>query len=206
MRNCIIAQSGGPTAAINATLAGVLLANEETHYFDNVFGAINGITGVIGRKFLNLTERTAEDSDFIEKLKVTPAMFLGSCRHKLPDPKEDPEVYRDIFSLLEEKEVDTFFYIGGNDSMDTVLKMSAYAKEIGSSLRVIGLPKTIDNDLCGTDHTPGFGSAAKYIAASLLEIAHDTYIYPVKSVTIVEIMGRDAGLRWVRRSASAKML
>ncbi len=193
MRNCIIAQSGGPTAAINATLAGVLVANQEHPYFDTVFGAINGITGVMDRRFLNLTEQTAADPDFIEKLKVTPAMFLGSCRHKLPDPKEDPAVYRDIFSLLEEKEIDTFFYIGGNDSMDTVLKMSGYAREIGSSVKVIGLPKTIDNDLCGTDHTPGFGSAAKYIAASLLEIAHDTYIYPVKSVTIVEIMGRDAG-------------
>lgn len=193
MNNCIIAQSGGPTVAINASLAGVLLANEETGYFDTVYGSINGITGIFNSKLLNLTELQRSIPDFTDRLKVTPAMYLGSCRYKLPDYHENSEVYEQIFKFFSEHDIRAFFYIGGNDSMDTVLKLSEYATSIGSDIKIIGIPKTIDNDLCGTDHTPGFGSAAKYIASSILEIAHDTYIYPVKSVTIVEIMGRDAG-------------
>ena len=193
MKNCIIAQSGGPTTAINASLAGVLLENEERHYFDTIYGSINGVTGIFTENILNLSEKIQNIPGFIDKLKVTPAMYLGSCRYKLPSPEDDTDTYNKIFSFFEKYEIDSFFYIGGNDSMDTVLKLSDYAKSIGSSVKIIGIPKTIDNDLCGTDHTPGFGSAAKYVAASLLEIAHDTYIYPVKSVTIVEIMGRDAG-------------
>ena len=120
-------------------------------------------------------------------------MYLGSCRYKLPDVETSPETYETIFKIFEKYNVGAFFYIGGNDSMDTALKLSKYAEEIGSDVRVMGIPKTIDNDLCVTDHTPGFGSAAKYIASTILEIAHDTFIYAVKSVTIVEIMGRDAG-------------
>ena len=120
-------------------------------------------------------------------------MYLGSCRYKLPDYLDADSSYVFIFKQFETYHIDAFFYIGGNDSMDTVLKLSEYGKRIGSPVRIIGIPKTIDNDLCETDHTPGFGSAAKYIASSLLEIAHDTFIYAVKSVTIVEIMGRDAG-------------
>ncbi len=120
-------------------------------------------------------------------------MYLGSCRHKLPDYKDDDSPYVYIFHQFDNLSVKAFFYIGGNDSMDTVLKLSDYAKKINSDVKIIGIPKTIDNDLCMTDHTPGFGSAAKYIASSMLEIAHDTFIYAVKSVTIVEIMGRDAG-------------
>lgn len=193
MKNCIIAQSGGPTTAINASLAGVLVENEESHYFDTIYGSINGVTGIFTENILNLSEKIQNIPGFIDKLKVTPAMYLGSCRYKLPSPEDDTDTYNKIFSFFEKYEIDSFFYIGGNDSMDTVLKLSDYAKSIGSSVKIIGIPKTIDNDLCGTDHTPGFGSAAKYVAASLLEIAHDTYIYPVKSVTIVEIMGRDAG-------------
>ena len=193
MNNCIIAQSGGPTVAINASLAGVLLANEETGFFDTVYGSINGITGIFNSKLLNLTELQRSNPDFISRLKVTPAMYLGSCRYKLPDHHEKPEIYEQIFNFFTEHDIRAFFYIGGNDSMDTVLKLSEYATSIGSDIKIIGIPKTIDNDLCGTDHTPGFGSAAKYIASSILEIAHDTFIYPVKSVTIVEIMGRDAG-------------
>ncbi|WP_026491795.1 6-phosphofructokinase [Butyrivibrio sp. XPD2002] len=193
MNNCIIAQSGGPTVAINASLAGVLLANEENRYFDTVYGSINGITGIFNSKLLNLSELQATIPDFAEKLKVTPAMYLGSCRYKLPKHQDEPEIYEKIFKFFAEHDINAFFYIGGNDSMDTVLKLSEYAAEIGSDVKIIGIPKTIDNDLCGTDHTPGFGSAAKYIASSILEIAHDTYIYPVKSVTIVEVMGRDAG-------------
>ena len=127
-------------------------------------------------------------------------MFLGSCRFKLPDFKDDDSSYNYIFRQFERLNIGAFFYIGGNDSMDTVLKLSEYAKANGSSIRIIGIPKTIDNDLMMTDHTPGFGSAAKYIATSLLEIAHDTFIYAVKSVTIVEIMGRDAG--WLTAAAA----
>ncbi|WP_026664392.1 6-phosphofructokinase [Butyrivibrio sp. FC2001] len=193
MNNCIIAQSGGPTVAINASLAGVLLANGENRYFDTVYGSINGITGIFNSKLLNLSELCATIPDFTEKLKVTPAMYLGSCRYKLPKHQDEPEIYEKIFKFFAEHDINAFFYIGGNDSMDTVLKLSEYAAEIGSDVKIIGIPKTIDNDLCGTDHTPGFGSAAKYIASSILEMAHDTYIYPVKSVTIVEVMGRDAG-------------
>ncbi len=193
MRNCIVAQSGGPTVAINASLAGIIAANEDNNYFDTIYGSINGVTGILKDKLLDLTETGKKIPGFVEKLKVTPAMYLGSCRYKLPKIGDDNAVYNKIFSYFEEKEIDTFFYIGGNDSMDTVLKLSDYAKEIGSPVKVIGIPKTIDNDLCGTDHTPGFGSAAKYVATSILEIAHDTFIYPVKSVTIVEVMGRDAG-------------
>ncbi len=193
LRNCIIAQSGGPTVAINASLAGVILANEGNKYFDTIYGSLNGITGIFNSKLLNLTELKNTIPDFINKLKVTPAMYLGSCRYKLPEADKGDLVYVQIFDFFKAHDIDTFFYIGGNDSMDTVMKLSDYAKKTGSDVRIIGIPKTIDNDLCGTDHTPGFGSAAKYVATSLLEIAHDTFIYPVKSVTIVEIMGRDAG-------------
>ena len=133
------------------------------------------------------------DDNALERLIHTPAMYLGSCRFKLPDFMDDDSSYNYIFKQFEKLNIGAFFYIGGNDSMDTVLKLSEYAERIGSNVRIIGIPKTIDNDLMVTDHTPGFGSAAKYIASSLLEIAHDTFIYAVKSVTIVEIMGRDAG-------------
>lgn len=200
MRNCIIAQSGGPTVAINASLAGVLRRNEISHQFDTIYGALNGITGILNDRLLNLTEKVQADTDFIEKLKVTPAMYLGSCRYKLPTIESDEHTYRRIFQYFEDKEIDTFFYIGGNDSMDTVLKLSDFAQKIGSTVKVIGIPKTIDNDLCHTDHTPGFGSAAKYIASTVREIAHDTFIYAIKSVTIVEIMGRDAG--WLTAAAA----
>ena len=193
MKNCIVAQSGGPTVAINASLAGILEENKRSGYFDTIYGALNGITGIFDKRFLNLSELQNNDSEFTKKLTVTPAMFLGSCRYKLDTEGENPEVYEKIFSLFREMDIDSFFYIGGNDSMDTVLKLSNYAKRTGSSVKVLGIPKTIDNDLMHTDHTPGFGSAAKYIAASVREIWHDTMIYHVKSVSIVEIMGRDAG-------------
>ena len=191
-KNCIVAQSGGPTVAINASLAGVVAGVLASNEFDICYGSLNGITGIWNNSFLNLTEKAAEEG-FLEQLKLSPAMYLGSCRHKLPDAEKDPEVYKTIFARFDEMNIKAFFYIGGNDSMDTVLKLSEYAKKINYDISIIGVPKTIDNDLCITDHTPGFGSAAKYIAASMLEIAHDTSIYPVKSVTIVEIMGRDAG-------------
>lgn len=190
--NCIVAQSGGPTVAINASLAGVVSGVLSSVKYDTCYGSIHGITGIWNNSFINLTEKAKEEG-FIEQLKISPAMYLGSCRHKLPDVEKDPEIYKTIFARFDEMNIKAFFYIGGNDSMDTVLKLSEYAKKINYDISIIGVPKTIDNDLCITDHTPGFGSAAKYIATSMLEIAHDTSIYPVKSVTIVEIMGRDAG-------------
>lgn len=192
-KNCMVAQSGGPTVAINASLAGVISGVEASGKYNTVYGSLNGITGILNNDFLNLTEMLNEDSAFLDRLKLTPAMYLGSCRYKLPNYLDDDSPYVFIFKQFETYGIDAFFYIGGNDSMDTVLKLSEYAKKTGSSIRIIGIPKTIDNDLCETDHTPGFGSAAKYIASSILEIAHDTFIYSVKSVTIVEIMGRDAG-------------
>ena len=182
--NCIVAQSGGPTAAINASLAGVISAVMESDKYDICYGAVHGILGILKEEYLNLTE-CFETEEQLVKLQHTPAMYLGSCRYKLPDYKENTEPYEFIFHQFEKLNIKAFFYIGGNDSMDTVMKLSAYAKEIGSDIRVIGIPKTIDNDLCMTDHTPGYGSAAKYIASSMLEIAHDTYIYSLKSVTIV---------------------
>ncbi|MGN0435256.1 MAG: 6-phosphofructokinase [Wujia sp.] len=188
--NCIVAQSGGPTAAINSSLAGVLLGVRESEKYKCIYGAIHGIQGVLSEQFLDLSEA---DNEFIQKLKTTPAMYLGSCRFKLPDMKAESSVYENIFQVFEKLDIGAFFYIGGNDSMDTVAKLAAYADSIGSDLKIAGVPKTIDNDLLITDHTPGYGSAAKYIASSIREIAYDTYIYNVQSVTIVEIMGRDAG-------------
>lgn len=201
--NCMVAQSGGPTVAINSSLAGVISGAMSCDLYDRVYGSVNGILGILENRITDLTALIEKDSENLTCLKHTPAMYLGSCRYKLPD-YNDPsasderfgtakECYDFIFSQFEKYNVGAFFYIGGNDSMDTVLKLSEYGASIGSDVRIIGIPKTIDNDLMLTDHTPGFGSAAKYIATSLLEIAHDTYIYAVKSVTIVEIMGRDAG-------------
>lgn len=200
LKNCMVAQSGGPTVAINASLAGVIEGVSSSSMYDTVYGSLNGITGILNNHLLNLTDLMNENPDYLERLAKTPAMFLGSCRYKLPDYMDDDSPYVFIFKQFEDYNIDAFFYIGGNDSMDTVLKLSGYADMIGSKVRIIGIPKTIDNDLCETDHTPGFGSAAKYIASSLLEIAHDTFIYAVKSVTIVEIMGRDAG--WLTAAAA----
>lgn len=192
MKNCFVAQSGGPTAAINASLAGVIKGVLEHSDFDRIYGSLNGITGILEGRYLDLTD-IFQKEETLNLLKRTPAMYLGSCRFKLPKPEDDIQPYQFIFEKFAEMNIGAFFYIGGNDSMDTVDKLSAYGASIGSDIRVIGIPKTIDNDLCATDHTPGFGSAAKYVASSILEISHDTLIYHVKSVTIVEIMGRDAG-------------
>ncbi len=200
MNNLIIAQSGGPTVAINASLAGVLEQNVQSKTFDKVYGSLNGITGILENRFLDLSSKVSEDRTFTESLKNTPAMYLGSCRFRVPKEDEDASFYEKVFSRFEELQADAFFYIGGNDSMDTVAKLSAYANRHGKSTKIIGIPKTIDNDLIHIDHTPGFGSAAKYVASSILEIAHDTYIYHLKSVTIVEIMGRDAG--WLTAASS----
>ncbi len=192
-KNCIVAQSGGPTVAINASLAGVLQTVIENGAYEKVYGSVNGIMGVLNENVIDLTEKAAEKPEFVERLKKSPSMYLGSCRYRLPDYAKEDAQYAYIFSKLKKYNAGAFFYIGGNDSMDTVDKLSSYAKLIGSDIKIIGIPKTIDNDLVITDHTPGYGSAAKYIASAMVEISHDVSIYPIHSITIVEIMGRDAG-------------
>ena len=191
--NCIVAQSGGPTVAINASLAGVIDGVKKSNKFTRVYGAIHGIQGVLENNFIDLSLMALSKFPLVNTLELSPAMYLGSCRYKLPDFEADSKPYEIIFDRFEEYKVAAFYYIGGNDSMDTVDKLSKYAEKIGSDVKIIGIPKTIDNDLCHTDHTPGFGSAAKYVASTMLEIAHDTYIYHIPSVVTVEIMGRDAG-------------
>lgn len=198
--NCIVAQSGGPTTAINASLAGVIDGVLSSKEYDTIYGSINGIHGILNQRILNLSQKASEYPDYIDRLKSTPAMYLGSCRYRLPEIHENEAPYRAIFQVFTEMNIGAFFYIGGNDSMDTVMKLGTYGKSIGSDVRVIGIPKTIDNDLCVTDHAPGYGSACKFVASSILEISHDTFIYAVKSVTIVEIMGRDAG--WLTAAAA----
>ena len=188
--NLIVAQSGGPTAAINSSLAGVCSAALKSGSFDHIYGSVHGIQGVIKDQFIEFTGWSGTD---LEKLSRTPAMYLGSCRFKLPEIAEDEDLYKGIFDRFAAMNVSCFIYIGGNDSMDTVVKLSEYAKAHSIQIKIAGVPKTIDNDLIITDHTPGFGSAAKYVANTIREIAYDTYIYDTKSVTIVEVMGRDAG-------------
>lgn len=191
-KNVIIGQSGGPTAVINASLYGVAyetLSREDM--FGNVFGMINGIEGFLNDNIIDM--KPLYMSGELELLKTTPGSYLGSCRYKLPEDFHNT-VYARLFEKFESYNIRYFFYIGGNDSMDTVSKLSRYADSIQSDIRFIGLPKTIDNDLVLTDHTPGFGSAAKYVASTVREIAIDAAAYDnKKSVTIIEIMGRHAG-------------
>ncbi|WP_337935551.1 6-phosphofructokinase [Jutongia sp.] len=198
MFNIAIAQSGGPTAAINASLAGVFARAEKTEEVDEIYGALNGIEGIINDHLINLRHiiMNEEDKDLLMK---TPSTILGSCRYKLPSLEEDDLQYKTIVENLQKHHVKVFFYIGGNDSMDTVMKLDAYLKREQIDICVVGVPKTIDNDLMETDHTPGFGSAAKYVAISLQEIIRDSRVYSIPSVTIVEIMGRDAG--WLAASS-----
>ena len=189
--NLIVGQSGGPTAVINSSLYGVVsegLAHSDE--IGEVYGMVNGIEGFLEDRILNFRE--ALPGEQLEYLKHTPGAYLGSCRYKLPESLEDP-VYPLLFEKFEKLNIGWFFYIGGNDSMDTVSKLSRYAAQINSPIRVIGEPKTIDNDLVNTDHTPGYGSAAKYVASTVREIVLDASVYEKKSVTIVEIMGRHAG-------------
>lgn len=195
--NFAVAQSGGPTAAINATLLGVIIGAMETG--SRIFGAVNGIKGVIDDNFLDLSEIFADEGNR-ELLKNTPGAYLGSCRIKLPDAEKDSTVYEQIFEVFKKNDITKFVYIGGNDSMDTVDKLSKYAENNGIDIAVVGAPKTIDNDLAGTDHTPGFGSAARFVASSVKEVARDSGVYAEKSITIIEIMGRNAG--WLTASAA----
>lgn len=197
-KNAIVGQSGGPTAVINSSLAGVYEAAKRRG-IDKVYGMKHGVQGLLNRDVIDLSEAINGELD-IELLKRTPSSFLGSCRYKLPNADEQPEVYENLFNILQEMEIAWFFYIGGNDSMDTISKLSDYGRKTGSSIRFIGVPKTIDNDLEGTDHTPGFGSAAKYIGTTIKEIVRDSLVYDMRSVTIVEIMGRNAG--WLTAAAA----
>lgn len=191
-KNVIVGQSGGPTAVINASLYGVVYeALNREDAFGTVYGMINGIEGFLADHYMDM--EPLDRSGELALVKNTPGSYLGSCRYKLPESLDDM-IYPQLFEKLEELNIGYFFYIGGNDSMDTVSKLSRYAAKTGRDIRVIGIPKTIDNDLVETDHTPGFGSAAKYIASTVREIAIDASVYDnKKSVTIVEIMGRHAG-------------
>ena len=194
----LVGQSGGPTAAINSSLAGVVAAGREAGA--EVVGMRNGIQGFLNGRTVDLAE-ALPDEDALGLLRRTPASWLGSCRFKLPalDAPEAESFYTDAFSQLEAGGFDAVLYIGGNDSMDTIAKLGAWGERIGSPIRFIGVPKTIDNDLVGTDHTPGYGSAARFVATSVAELARDADVYDLKSVTFVEIMGRDAG--WLAGSA-----
>lgn len=223
-KRVLVAQSGGPTVAINASLAGVIAGVTRSGEYERIIGAANGILGVLNERFTDLSifendVKAGNDSisdivisgnddvqkawcpkSKLDRLAVTPSMYLGSCRFKLPFYEEDSQLYEKIFAILDKNNIGMFFYIGGNDSMDTVNKLSAYAKRISSDIRFAGIPKSIDNDLPHTDHTPGYGSAAKYIAASIAEMAHDVKIYDIPCVTIIELMGRNAG--WLTGAAA----
>lgn len=191
--NVIVGQSGGPTAAINSSLAGVYRTAKDRGA-KKVYGMLHGIQGLLKEKYIDLSDHIKTELD-AELLKRTPAAFLGSCRYKLPAIHEDKEIYEKIFAILDKLDIEAFIYIGGNDSMDTIKKLSDYAIITGHPTRFIGCPKTIDNDLALTDHTPGFGSAAKYIGTSMKEIIRDSFCleYSKGLVSIVEVMGRNAG-------------
>lgn len=200
MKNMLVAQSGGPSAAINATITGVIDAGIASDQVGHVYGARNGIKGVLNENFVNLDE-VCDTKKKRDLLSVTPAAALGSCRWKLKDPKENAEEFEEIIRILRKNNIGYFVYTGGNDSMDTVYKLSIYCKENNiDDIKVMGAPKTIDNDLGETDHCPGFGSAAKFIATAFTEIACDCFVYDVPSVTIVEVMGRNAG--WLTASSA----
>ena len=198
MGNVIVGQSGGPTAVINSSLAGVYKTARDRGA-KKVYGMLHGIQGLLEEKVVDLSEHIRSDLD-IDLLKRTPSSYLGSCRFKLPEIKGNTEVYDRIFRILEKLEIEYFLYIGGNDSMDTIKKLSDYAILNSSHIRFMGVPKTIDNDLAVTDHTPGFGSAAKYIASITKEIIRDGLVYDQQNVTLIEIMGRNAG--WLTGAAA----
>lgn len=197
MKNLLVGQSGGPTSVINSSLAGVIENGLKSPEIGKIFGTVNGIDGILTENIISLDHFTEEN---INLLKQTPASYLGSCRKKLPDPADDEETYKKIFSIFEKLNIGYFFYIGGNDSMDTVKKLSEYKKLKNIDIKIIGVPKTIDNDLVLTDHTPGYGSAAKFIVNTIRQLALDTDVYNTKSVVVLEIMGRNAG--WLTAAAA----
>ena len=196
--NVLVGQSGGPTAVINSSLAGVYEAAKALGAA-HVYGMEYGIQGLLQGKIVDLDDRL-DDKMEIELLKRTPSSYLGSCRFKLPNPATDERPFVQLFELFAKYCIGAVFYIGGNDSMDTIAKLSAYGAAKGSEIRFIGVPKTIDNDLMYTDHTPGYGSAAKYIATILKEVICDSSVYDIRSVTVAEIMGRHTG--WLAGAAS----
>jgi 6-phosphofructokinase 1 len=199
MKNLLVAQSGGPTAAINATLTGVLQGVRASGKVDKVYGAKNGIEGAIKDNLIDLNE-VVKDTKAMDTLTYTPSSALGTCRYKMKDWRKDEEPYKKIIEIFYKYEIKYFIYIGGNDSMDTVDKLSEYCKLNQHNFIIMGAPKTVDNDLNLTDHSPGFGSAAKYIATTISELESDTSAYDIPAVTIVEIMGRNAG--WLTASAA----
>ena len=195
MGNCIVAQSGGPTSVINATLAGVVKANQLNPIYKTVYGGLNGIEGILQEKFVDLTHMS-EEENYI--LRQTPSSALGSCRYKLK--RTNVADFEKLFAVLEKYDIDTMFYIGGNDSMDTVYALSEYAAAHNiTNRRFVGCPKTVDNDLMVTDHCPGYASAAKFIATTALQTWLDVNVYTRQEVFILETMGRDAG--WLAASA-----
>ena len=201
--NAVVGQSGGPTAAINATLAGVICGALASEEIGTLYGMRNGVEGLLEERLVDLSAYF--DSEYkLTTLENTPAAVLGSCRKKLPKVGEDDCFYQKLIEIFKKHDIRYFFYIGGNDSMDTVAKLSEYTKSNDYEMRIMGVPKTIDNDLVGTDHTPGFGSAAKYIATTVSEIIRDCAVYTRDAVTIVEIMGRDAG--WLTAASAVGRL
>lgn len=194
---CIIGQSGGPTSVINASAYGAIKAALDSEEITNVYGALNGIRGVLDD---NLIDMGKEDPEELALMKYTPSSALGSCRYKLKNPDEDETDYKRILEIFKKYDVRYFFYNGGNDSMDTCNKISKFMLKNGYECRVMGIPKTIDNDLAGTDHCPGYASAAKYIATSVSEIDRDAHVYDIGMITVIEAMGRNAG--WLTASAA----
>lgn len=204
MNNLLIAQSGGPTVAINATLVGIFQAAQTSSKVDRIYGARNGIQGVLQEKFVDLSEVLKCTKD-MELLCQTPAAVLGSCRLKLDNMDKSEKQYEMLIQIFRKYEITYFIYIGGNDSMDTVNKMAEYCKKKNlKDIYIMGAPKTIDNDLVGIDHCPGFGSAAKYIATTFTELERDTQVYTMDSVLIVEVMGRNAG--WLTAASALARL
>lgn len=193
MKNLLIAQSGGPTAAINATVAGAVKFALSSSDIDRVYAGLNGIKGIMEGRLVEIGERLKDEAE-MHLLETTPAAALGSCRLKLKSVEDARGDYEQILKVFREFNIGYFVYVGGNDSMDTVLKLSRYFKSEGiDDIKVMGAPKTVDNDLMVTDHTPGFGSAAKYIATTFCEIGRDCNVYDIPAVTVVEVMGRNAG-------------
>lgn len=188
--NCIIAQSGGPTSVINSSVYGLISANNKYKIYNNVYAGLNGIEGILKNKIINLS---SIDEKQLELFRFSPSSGLGSCRYKLKDYYNCEIEYKKLFDIFHKLDIKAFFYVGGNDSMDTIAKLHLFAMENGHDIKFIGIPKTIDNDLMYTDHTPGFGSAARFICTSILETYLDSKVYTENGIFIVETMGRNTG-------------
>ncbi len=199
--SCIIGQSGGPSSVINASAYGVIKTALESEYITTVYGANHGIRGVLDDRLMIMDQ---EDPEELARMLYTPSSLLGSCRYKIADPDADDTDFKRILEIFQKYNVRYFFYNGGNDSMDTCNKISKFMAKVGYECRVFGVPKTIDNDLFGTDHCPGFASAAKYIATSFMEVSRDCHVYDTGMITIIECMGRHAG--WLTAAAGLASL